>query len=109
MGRSTSAVCLEVDGDDLPGFGELRQVRAEHLARPDSAVKQDQGLSFSMNLVVEFEAVYLGVTAFGVVVHFAFSFSDRVAWARPALLFTSATSRCILRGTYRSHALVLLR
>ena len=51
-----------------------------------------------MNLVVEFEAVYLGVSAFGVVVHFAFSFSDRVAWARPALLFTSATSRCILRN-----------
>jgi hypothetical protein len=63
-----AAVGLEVHAYDLPVSSEQRQYLAEHLDRADTAVKQDQGLPFAVNLIVHLEAVHRGVVPPGLAV-----------------------------------------
>ena len=58
-----AAVPLQVDGDDLVALGQRGQDRPEHLARPEPAVQQDQRPPGPVGLVVEVDAVDLGVLA----------------------------------------------
>ena len=55
------AVALQVDRDHLVVRGERRQHRPEHLARPEPAVEQDQRPAGAVGLVVEVDAVDVGV------------------------------------------------
>ena len=57
------AVTLEVDRDDLVVRGEGGQDRPEHLARAEPAVEQDQRPAAAVRLVVEVDAVDVGVLA----------------------------------------------
>ena len=58
-----AAVALQVDGDDLVALRERGKNRPEHLARPEPAVQQDQRPPGPDRLVVEIDAVDLGVLA----------------------------------------------
>ena len=58
-----AAVPLEVDRDDLVALGQRREDRPEHLARAEPAVEQDQRPPGPVGLVVEVDAVDLGVSA----------------------------------------------
>jgi hypothetical protein len=55
------AMPLQVDGDDLVAPGQRGQDRPEHLARPEPAVQQDQRPPGAVRLVVQVDAVDLGV------------------------------------------------
>src|SRR3989442_12276693 len=54
---------LQVDGDDLPAFGERREVGAEHLDRSETAVQQDERSAGAVGLVIELDAVHVRVVA----------------------------------------------
>src|SRR5882672_740586 len=60
---SGAAVSLQVDGDDMVALCEQRQDGPEHLARPESAMQQDERPPAPMSLVIEVDAVDLGVLA----------------------------------------------
>src|SRR5205809_466704 len=60
---SGTAMSLQVDGDDLVALCEHWQNRPEHLARSKPTVQQDQRASGPVGLVVEVDAVDLGVLA----------------------------------------------
>ena len=55
------AVALQVRHDDLVVVRERRQERAEHLARAEAAVQQDQRPTGAVDLVVEVDPVDVGV------------------------------------------------
>jgi hypothetical protein len=57
------AVTLQIDGDDLPTFGERREIGAKHLDRSQTAVQQNEGAARAANLVVKLDPVHLGVAA----------------------------------------------
>ena len=57
------AVALEVRRDDLVAVRQGRQDRAEHLARAEAAVEEDERAPGSPCLVVDVEAVDVGVLA----------------------------------------------
>ena len=57
------AVTLEIDRDDLVVRGEGGQGRPEHLAREEPAVEQDHRPAAAVHLVVEVDAVDVGVLA----------------------------------------------
>ena len=63
-----TAVSLKVHGDYLVVRGELRHDLREHFARPESAVKGDDGPAGAVDFVVEVDAVDVCVLA-GVRVH----------------------------------------
>ena len=56
-------VPLEVDGDDLMALRQRGERRPEHLAGSEPTVQQDHGSPRSVGLVVEVDAVDLGVLA----------------------------------------------
>ena len=56
-------VALEVGEDDAVSGGELVGHRPEHLARPESAVEQHQRPAAAVDLVVEADAVDIGIGA----------------------------------------------
>ncbi len=58
-----AAVALEVDHDDLVALRQRGEYRPEHLARHESAVQQDHRSPGPVGLVVEVDAVDLGVLA----------------------------------------------
>ena len=58
-----AAVPLEVDRDDLVALGQRGEYRPEHLARHEPAVEQDHRSPGPVGLVVEVDAVDLGVLA----------------------------------------------
>src|SRR5207253_3190404 len=62
VGRS--AVSLQVRGDDLTALRERRKVGAEHRNRAEASVEQDERMPRSLDLVVELDAVDIGVMAF---------------------------------------------
>ena len=57
------AVALEIGDDDLVARREGRQQRPEHLARPEPAVEEDERPPGAVGLVVEVDAVDVGVLA----------------------------------------------
>src|SRR5438445_678117 len=58
-----SVVALQIDGDELPAFGERREVGAEHLDRSETAMQQDERSAGSVGLVIELDAVHVRVVA----------------------------------------------
>ena len=56
-------VALQVDGDDLPAVGERGKVGPEHLERAEAAMQQDERSARSSGLVIELDAVHVGVVA----------------------------------------------
>src|SRR4029078_190935 len=58
-------VTLEIQSQELPSRRERRKIPAEHLDGAESAVEQNEGTALAMDLVVEFDAVDLGVFAGG--------------------------------------------
>src|SRR2546426_12654577 len=62
---SGTAMSLQVGGNDLVALRQLGQHGPEHLARHEPAVEEDQRPPGTMRLVVEIEAVDLGVLAGG--------------------------------------------
>src|SRR5438045_1668886 len=81
VGRT--AVALQIDGDDLPTLRERRQVGTKHRARAQSAVQQDERITRSLDLVVELDAVHVGVVANtpGLASPFALRFALRLVLA----------------------------
>src|ERR1700674_1172384 len=60
---SSPAVSLQVGGDDLVALRELGEDGPERLVRHESAVQEDQRPPGTVGLVVEVEAVDLGILA----------------------------------------------
>ena len=58
-----TAVTLHVGRDDLVALRKGRQDRPEHLARPEPAVQQDHRPPGPVRLVVQVDAVDLGILA----------------------------------------------
>jgi hypothetical protein len=56
-------MALQVDDDDLVVRRERGQHRPEHLTGPEAAVQQDHRPAGAVRLVVEVDAVDLGVLA----------------------------------------------
>jgi hypothetical protein len=55
---------VEVDGDHLASFSQTSEHWAEHLQRPEPAVKQKQGRACAMNLVAVADAARLHMALF---------------------------------------------
>src|SRR2546423_862650 len=60
---SGTTVSLQIGGDDLVALRKLGYDGPEHLTRHESAVQEDQRPSRTVGLVVEVDAVHLGVLA----------------------------------------------
>ena len=58
------AVSLQIDGDHLTAFRELRQDGAKHIARAKSAVNQDQGLALLVDFVIHLQAVNFRIAGY---------------------------------------------
>ena len=61
VGRAPMA--LQVDGDHLAALGERREVGAKHLDGAETAVQQDERSARAVALVVQLDAVHVGVMA----------------------------------------------
>src|SRR5690606_12923959 len=59
------AMSLQVNGDHLPAFGQGGKHGAEHLDGSESSVQEHQRLPCTVNLVVEVDAVDVGVLTGG--------------------------------------------
>ena len=55
---------LQIDADHLVALRQYGQVGSEHLDRAEPAVQQDQRSAGPVDLVVELDAVHVGVVAF---------------------------------------------
>ena len=84
-------VSLEVDGDHLVALGQRGQDRPEHVAGAEPAVQQDQGRAGAVGLVVQVDAVDLGVPAGAL---------DRVAPLRHGVSPTFLVRGCHVRGCH---------
>ena len=51
---------LQIDTDHLATGSQGRNVRAEHLGRPEAAMEEDQRLATAVDLIGEFDAVDMG-------------------------------------------------
>src|SRR5258707_245817 len=59
-------MALDLDGDDLPGLGQVRQNLPHHADRHEATGKQNERFPRTMDLVIHLETVYFCVAALAV-------------------------------------------